>query len=232
MTALISLYFFFWLFHTRNHEFQYEFWHDLRILQSSLLHSIQISSFSSAWSTWKSEICYVLCDTVLICCEKIISDCSLSMWLKCQDKAFSLLNSTVIKICCSVNVKSDSIFKFSALTVMSCDSFIMSENFRVIRLLNKFRFRSLCSIETSFSWRTFSFQWVIWVKQSLLKSDWLISCTLLILHLYITHIWCWKTSNLLNLVKGIGCILTKLPGRTTLLSTLWGWRCVCCRRKI
>ena len=195
MTALISLYFFFWLFCTRNHEFWYGLWHDLRIPQSSFSHSIWISSFSSAWSTWKPETCYILCSTVLIHCRETTSDCSLSMWLKCQDKAFSLLNSTVIKICCSVNVKSDSIFKFSALTVMSCDSFIMSENFRVIRLLNKFRFRSLCSIETSFSWRTFSFQWVIQVKQSLLESDWLMSCTLLILHLYTTHIWCQKTSN-------------------------------------
>ena len=195
MTALISLYFLFWLFCTRNHGFQYEPWHDSRISQSSFLCSIQISSSSSAWDTWKSEICHILCSTVLIHCRKTISDYSLSMWLKCQDKAFSLLNSTVIKICCSVNVKSDSIFKFSALTVMSCDSFIMSENFRVIRLLNKFRFRSLCSIETSFSWRTFSFQWVIQVKQSLLESDWLMSCTLLILHLYTTHIWCQKTSN-------------------------------------
>ena len=195
MTALISLYFLFWLFHTRNHEFWYELWHDLRIPQSSLSPSIQISSSSSAWDTWKSEICQVLCGTVLIHCREIISGHSLSMWLKCQDKAFSLLNSTAIKICYSVNVKSDFISKFSALTVMSCDSFIMSENFRVIRLLNKFRFRSLCSIETSFSWRTFSFQWVIWVKQSLLESDWSMSCTLLILHLYTTHIWCWKTSN-------------------------------------
>ena len=164
ITALISLYFLFWLFHTRNHEFWYEFWYDLRISQSSLLHSIQISSFFSTQNTWKSEICYVLCSTVWICCEKITLSCSLSMWLKCQDKAFSLLNSTVIKICCSINVKSDSIFKFSALTVMSCDSFTMLENFRVIKLLNKFRFRSLHSIETSFSWRTFSFQWVIQVK--------------------------------------------------------------------
>lgn len=167
---LINLYFFFWLFCTKNHEFQYKLWHDLRILQSSHSHSIWISLFSNACDTWKPSTCHVLCDIVWIHCDETTSDHRHSIWLKCQNRAFLWLNKTVIKISLLTNVNCSSIFKFIMFSDVSVDSLTMSKNFSVMRSLNDSRPGSCYRIEVSFFFSILCFQSVIHIKQSSLKS--------------------------------------------------------------
>ena len=141
------------------------------MLLFSLFCNICMSSLFNVCRTWNSVICYVLCDIVWIYCDDTISDHIWLIWLKCQNRAFSLLNNTVIKISFSTAVSCDSIFKFLMLFDVSLDSLDMSENLNIIRLLNKFRSDSFCKFKLSLFIIIFCFQSVIHTEQSSLESD-------------------------------------------------------------
>ena len=154
-----------------------------------------MSSFFNAHRTWNSAICHVLCDTVQIHCDDTIFDCIWLIWLKCQNRAFFLLNSTVIRISLSAVISCDFIFKFLMLSDVSLDPLDMSKNLNVIKLLNRFRSDLLCRFKLSLFTIIFCFQSVIHTEQLSLKSDWFIDCILSVFCLYAVCVWWWNTSN-------------------------------------
>ena len=154
------------------------------MLLFSLFYNICMSSFFNACRTWNSVICYVLYDIVQICCDDTIFNCIQLIWLKCQNRVFFLLNSTVIRISFSAAVSCDFIFKFLMLFDVSLDSLDISENLNIIKLLNKFRSNSLCRFKLSLFVIIFCFQSVIHIKQSSLESDWFTNCILSVFCLY------------------------------------------------
>ena len=141
------------------------------MLLFSLFCNICMSLLFNVCEIWNSVICYVLCDTVWICCDDTIFSHIQLIWLKCQNRVFSLLNNTVIKISLSAAVSYDFIFKFLMLFSVSLDSLDMSKNLNVIKLLNKFRSDFFCRFKLSLFIIIFCFQSVIHIKQSSLESD-------------------------------------------------------------
>jgi hypothetical protein len=72
----------------------------------------------------------------------------------------------------------------------------ISENFDIIKYSYKFRSDSHYSIDSSFSFRIYSFQLVIHSKQSSLKSAWSTDCMFFVFCLYVVLIWYCATLNL------------------------------------
>ena len=154
-----------------------------------------MSSFFNAHKTWNSVICYVLCDIIQIHCNDTIFNHIWLIWLKCQNRVFSLLNSIVIRISFSAMINCDFIFKFLMLSDVSLDSLDISENLNIIKLLNKFKFNLLCRFKLSLFVIIFCFQSVIYIKQLSLKFNWFIDCILFIFHLYAVCVWWQNTLN-------------------------------------
>lgn len=194
MAALIRWYFSFWLFRTRNHGFRYGPWHGSRIPQSSHSHNIFMSSPSRARGTWKPGTCHAWWGMVQIFWEGTTSGRRRPIWLKCQDKAFSRLNRTAIKISRSEDVKWDPIFKLVALMGVSLDPRGMSENFVMIIWSYGSRSGPRCNLKARCSLMIFCFQSVIRTGQSPLGSDWFTGWTLSALRLYAALTWCQNTS--------------------------------------